>query len=74
MKLRVEFDDFGGYDCMSAAYIIRDERGRAIATLDVKDYVHAANGSEEAYQEVPELEAIARQMAAAASTEVTDAN
>jgi hypothetical protein len=34
----LEFDELGGYDCMTAAYFIRDDAGNVIATLDLTNY------------------------------------
>lgn len=35
--LEVEFDESGGYDCMSAAYLIKS-KGHIIVAIDVVDY------------------------------------
>ena len=37
MKLRVEFEPMGGYDCMSDAFIIYDGAQR-VATIDLRDF------------------------------------
>lgn len=37
-KWTAEFDETGGYDCMTGAWKIRDEQKRIIATVDQDDY------------------------------------
>ena len=38
MTYNVRFDEMGGYDSMTAAYIIEDEKGRIVATFDFADF------------------------------------
>jgi hypothetical protein len=37
-KWTYEFVEHGGYDCMTSAWIIRDELGNIVCTLDLADY------------------------------------
>ena len=37
LPLSVEYDETGGYDCMSSGYNIRDKNGDLIITIDVND-------------------------------------
>jgi hypothetical protein len=41
---RAEYDEMGGYDCMSAAWRIYSPAGKKLATVDLHDY-GAPNGS-----------------------------
>lgn len=58
-----EFDETGGYDCMSSAYNIRDENGRVLVSVDVSDYVDSS-GWEENHARNEEAERVAMLMAA----------
>ena len=35
---RYEFEECGGYDCMTDAYVIYSDDGNTVATIDLKDY------------------------------------
>jgi hypothetical protein len=65
MPWTYEFDEDGGYDCMSAAYIIADpENDREIVRVDVSDF--EPSGEWEAnHAEHPEAKKVAALIAAA---------
>ena len=36
---RVEFDEYGGYDCMTSAYRVEDADGNYLFSVDVDEFV-----------------------------------
>lgn len=40
---KLEFDDTGGYDAMSSAYIIYDADDKNVCKVDVEDYVDTSD-------------------------------
>lgn len=61
--VRYEFDEHGGYDCMSAGYRVLDADGRTCVTVDTRDYRSAR--MMKSCTPLEEAEALARLIAAA---------
>jgi hypothetical protein len=55
---KVEFDEMGGYDCMSAAYEIITEDNQTVAVLDTEHY-HTGESWDDSHQERSEARAAA---------------
>jgi hypothetical protein len=36
--MKLEFDEYGGYDCMSAAWVIRRDDASKLLTVDLTDF------------------------------------
>jgi ribosomal protein L16 Arg81 hydroxylase len=41
-RWRYEFDAYGGYDCMTAAFDIYDPTGRHLITIDIAPFLESA--------------------------------
>lgn len=61
--VRYEFDEHGGYDCMSSGYRVLDAAGRTCVTVDTKEFRRAR--MMESCEPLEEAEALARLIAAA---------
>lgn len=58
---RYEFDESGGYDCMSAAYLIFDKYNEQRLTVDTKDFAGFDGTSiTTSWQPLPEAEEMAK--------------
>lgn len=73
MKYHVEFDENGGYDCMSAAYLIKNEAGHTVAKIDMAEWLFAQGVPEPLpydlkHNEAPDARTAALTMAAALCT------
>lgn len=58
---RIEFDETGGYDCMSSAYVIYDLRNKTVCKIDVTDYTES-NDWDTLHSECPEAAEIAERL------------
>jgi hypothetical protein len=38
MRLSYEWDESGGYDCLTPAFVIRDQNGDVVVVVDMKDF------------------------------------
>lgn len=48
---RVEFDEHGGYDCLSSSYDIVDKTGEKIICVDVDDVIPTGSNWEDQHSE-----------------------